>query len=115
MSESLKDAKGTRDITLPKLIESRAPVNPKKPIAKPVSPKPATKPSPNFAPPSGSKSPPQTAPPPGKAQVFPKSPVPYKDDATDLCDVYINCNEEVKVIEYVTTKSYTDIFDCTGR
>jgi len=60
-----------------------------------VPPKPAPKPS-TPAPP-GSK-PAQPAPPLGKAPLFPKLSVPYVEDAIDLCDVYINCDEEVRTL-----------------
>lgn len=67
-----------RGVTRSALLEGRVP--PK------LAPKPAPKPSTPAPPPSL----------PGKAPVFPELLVPYIEDAIDLCDVYIDCNEEAR-------------------
>jgi hypothetical protein len=71
-------------------LEGRAPP---KPVAKPVAPKPAA-PKPAAPKPAAPK-PPPTTPQPVKAPEFPKLPVPYLEDAVDLCDLYIECYEDV--------------------
>jgi hypothetical protein len=64
-------------------LEGRAPPAPKPAAPKPAAPKPAA------------PKPPPTTSQPVKAPEFPKLPVPYLEDAVDLCDLYIECYEDV--------------------
>ena len=86
------------------LLETRG--GPRRPRSKPA-PKPAPKPSPKLAPKPDPKPAPNPTPKPGPKPgpkptskpspkpMFPKLAVPYKDTATNLCEIYINCHDEV--------------------